>query len=411
MLGENLTFASDPLHDRILMGSPLRRPAVCSRVCAALIGLLLVAFLVHLAVIVGMRPESTSIFVLALLLSTLLSAVPIAILAFLDRREREKRFLLVAAFFWGGVIATAISLPLNTAFFQLVDDWVLANPVISELLGEDATSMLAAPASAPMVEEIAKAFGVLLVSWLLRAEFDNMRDGIVYGAMIGVGFNWYEAALYVVQNYDEHGFAEFGLQLGSRYALFGLGRHALYTGLFGAFLGWSIQLRSALLRIVAPLAGLLLAMLAHLLNNAMPLLVTLATGPAAEPESLENPGFIGSFLAASQLQLTIYWPLILLMALAVWRSGVWERRVIREELSDEVGRSVTAEEYRDIVSDRMFRTRRIDSDRPHVSAALTNAQNELAFRKRRVKDERLDPEFDTLVTGWRDDIRRLREIL
>src|SRR5262249_31978318 len=147
MLGENLTFASDPLHDRILMGSPLRRPAVCSRVCAALIGLLLVAFLVHLAVIVGMRPETTSIFVLALLLSTLLSAMPIAILAFLDRREREKRFLLVAAFFWGGVIATAISLPLNTAFFQLVDDWVLANPVISELLGEDATSMLAAPAS------------------------------------------------------------------------------------------------------------------------------------------------------------------------------------------------------------------------------------------------------------------------
>ena len=33
--------------------------------------------------------------------------------------------------------------------------------------------------------------------------------------------------------------------------------------------------------------------------------------------------------------------IILLMALAVWRSGAWERRVIREQLADEVGRAVT----------------------------------------------------------------------
>ena len=75
--------------------------------------------------------------------------------------------------------------------------------------------MLAAPVSAPLIEEIAKALGVLAVFWLLRAEFDNMRDGIVYGALIGLGFNWYEAALYVVQTYAEHGRAAFGLQLGA----------------------------------------------------------------------------------------------------------------------------------------------------------------------------------------------------
>jgi hypothetical protein len=40
------------------------------------------------------------------------------------------------------------------------------------------------------------------------------------------------------------------------------------------------------------------------------------------------------------------------MALAVWRSGRWERRVIREELATEVGRSVTPEEYQAIVDDR-----------------------------------------------------------
>ena len=66
---------------------------------------------------------------------------------------------------------------------------------------------LAAPIFAPIAEEIAKALGVVLIFWLLRAEFDNMRDGIVYGALVGLGFNWFEAALYVAQGYAEYGVA------------------------------------------------------------------------------------------------------------------------------------------------------------------------------------------------------------
>ena len=98
------------------------------------------------------------------------------------------------------------------------------------------------------------------------------------------------------------------------------------------------------------------------------------------------------------------------MALAIWRSGIWERRVIREELTDEIGRAVTSEEYRAIVDDRMLRTRRVNWMHPKTSAALVNAQHELAFRKRRVKEEGGDPELDELVAGWRGDIRRLRSL-
>ena len=56
----------------------------------------------------------------------------------------------------------------------------------------------------------------------------------------------------------------------------------------------------------------------------------------------------------------------------------------------------------------MFRTRRIDPALPRQSAALVNAQHELAFRKRRVRDEGRDPDADRLVGGWRNEIRRLR---
>jgi hypothetical protein len=46
-----------------------------------------------------------------------------------------------------------------------------------------------------------------------------------------------------------------------------------------------------------------------------------------------------------------------------------------------------------------------------MSAALVNAQHELAFRKRRVHDEGGDPELDSLVAGWRENIRRLRRLV
>jgi hypothetical protein len=82
--------------------------------------------------------------------------------------------------------------------------------------------------------------------------------------------------------------------------------------------------------------------------------------------------------------------------------------VIREELADEVGGPVTPAEYEQITRDRVFRTRRIVPTDRQRSAALVNAQHELAFRKRRVRDDGSDPEGDPLVAGWRREIAELR---
>ena len=399
-------------YDRLLMGSPLRRSGVSKAITAALLVILAFATLVQLAVFTSMPPGLFSVFLRALALSSLLALVPLAILWFLDRRERESPWLFAAAFLWGGLIATALALPFNTAFFKLMDEWLAHHPMLAVILGPEASLMLAAPISAPIAEEFAKALGVLLLFWLLRAEFDNMRDGLVYGALVGLGFTWFEAALYVANVYAKFGVAAYGLQLGARYALFGLGGHAMFTALFGASLGLALQTRRKWLRILAPIAGLCLAIAAHMLNNALPLFATLARIAAgklpSESEQIPDVGFFQAFVSGSLIQLTIFVPFLLIMALAVWRSGVWERRVIREELANEVGRSVTPEEYQAIASDRMLRTRRVDRKHPQASAALVNAQNELAFRKRRVRNEGGDPERDSLVAGWREDIRRSR---
>jgi protease PrsW len=405
---------SDVYGGRLRMGPALRRREICIAVSAGLIAVLTFAAAVHLLLLASMRADVVSVFFRALVLSGVLSLLPLGLLWLLERRERQTPWLFAAAFLWGGCIATALALPFNSAFLTFADTWVVQHPLVREVLGPDAAMLLAAPISAPIVEEIAKAVGVLAIFRLLRPEFHNVRDGIVYGALVGVGFNWFEAALYVAQGYAETGAPPYGLQLGSRYALLGLGGHAMSTGIFGAFLGIAMQTRRGWIRILAPIAGLVLAIAAHTVNNALPLVAALAAVAAGEPAPVSDPldlGFVQAFVGSSLLELAIFLPFLLLTALALWRSSVRERRVIREELAGEVGRAVSAGEYAEIVADHVLRTRRIDPLRPRASAALVYAQHELAFRKRRVRHEGRDPDRDGLALAWRDEIFRLRAVV
>jgi RsiW-degrading membrane proteinase PrsW (M82 family) len=398
--------------DRLLIGSPLRRTGVALAVSAALA--LLIAMVVGnlLDVLGGMQGSVARVFFTALAIATVFSAVPIALLWYLDRRERETPWLFAAAFLWGAFIATGLAVPLNGAIFAVIGDWVARNPVIEQTLGEEATLLLVAPIAGPLVEELTKGLGLLLLFWFLRAEFDNMRDGFVYGALIGAGFTWFEAPLYVAQGYAEFGVAPWGLQLGWRYALFGLSGHAMFTGIFGAFLGYAMQTRRTWLKVAAPVAGMILAIAAHALNNVLPLIFALFDAEAGKaPAPKEAPpeiGMVTAWVQGSLVDLTIFLPFTVVMALVLWRSGQWERRVIREELADEVDPVVSRREYAEIVADRMFRTRRIDRAHPRHSCAIVEAQHELAFRKRRVKDDGGDPGRDPLVIAWRRELERLR---
>jgi len=283
------------------------------------------------------------------------------------------------------------------------------------MLGADASRMIGAPLAAPFVEESAKGAELVLLFLLLRAEFDNVRDGFVYGALVGAGFNWVESALYIAQGYVQFGEAPWGLQLGARYALFGLGGHVLFSGLFGAFLGLARQMRTGW-RWLVPFAGLFLAMSSHALNNVLPLVGTLIQGATGTPppQTIEAPppvGFVEAFLSASLMNLVVFLPFVLLIGWMLVRSGRWEREVIRSELAGEAPDVVTAEERAAIAQDGMFRTRRIDRLHPRASAGLVRLQHELAFRKRRVHLRNRDPEADPLVARWRAEIRRLRATL
>jgi RsiW-degrading membrane proteinase PrsW (M82 family) len=404
----------DPTGLRI--SSPLRRPRV-ARVTAVCLGLLiLLASFVICAAVGSLGAEATRVFFVALAMSTLLSAIPLAVLWFLDRRERESPWLFAAAFLWGGLIATTLALPVNSTVIYLVAQWLEVNAPLKEMLGPEAAIMIGAPIAAPIVEETTKGIGLLLLFWLVRSEFDNVRDGFVYGALIGAGFNWFESALYVQQNFVEFGDAPFGFQLGMRYAWFGLAGHAMFSGVFGASLGFARAMRARWLAWLAPPLGFALAVIAHAWNNSLPLFAALVAahrGTAAPIEVAAPPdmGLLQAMASASLSNLFIFLPFALLMVWIIRRSGHAERAVIREELADEVGLAVTIDEYQAVLADRVYRTRRIDARNRAASAALVNAQHELAFRKRRLRDRHLDPAADPRVAQRRLQIERLRRVL
>ncbi|HET7238564.1 MAG TPA: PrsW family intramembrane metalloprotease [Terrimicrobiaceae bacterium] len=397
---------------RALVGSPLRKRRVAIPVIIGLAFAILLSTVAMLAAVESLSSESAKIFLLGLVFSAALSIVPVLILRYLDRRERESPWLFAVAILWGGLIAAGLALPINTVALAVIGEWLRYHPAIHEYLGPQGMLLLGAPLSAPLVEELIKAAGVLLLFAFLRTEFDNMRDGFIYGALVGVGFNLVEAPLYVAQAYMAYGVAPWGLQFGARFALFGLGGHAMFTGIFGAFLGYTRQTRRRSARVILPLIGLALAIAAHAFNNSLGLIITILlreTGeelPELGPPS-ETP-FLDVWLTASLQNLILFLPFVIIVLVALRWSGKWERRVIKEQLASEIGRAVTAEEFADIQRDGIFRTRRIQNVDPRRSAALVNAQHELAFRKRAVLANGGDPETDWLAVGWRREIAALR---
>ena len=114
----------------------------------------------------------------------------------LDLYEREPLSILGAAILWGGVAATTLSIYTNTPLAELIFK-ITADPAF--------TSDWSAALTAPFVEEGFKAVGVVLLVSIARAEMDDILDGFVWGAMVGLGFLLVEDVFYFVRAFVEAG--------------------------------------------------------------------------------------------------------------------------------------------------------------------------------------------------------------
>ncbi|MDQ3492883.1 MAG: PrsW family intramembrane metalloprotease [Chloroflexota bacterium] len=191
----------------------------------------------------------------------LLYVVPVVLVVrWLDLYEREPRSLVVAAFLWGAIVAVAFS-----SFGNV--HW---GSVITHLAGAEFASDWSAALTAPVVEEIYKVLGVVLIALIARAETDDLMDGFVYGAMVGLGFTVTEDIDYFLGAF---GGSIQGVLAGFwvRVVASGLYGHVLYTGLAGIGVAYFVRHRDdrSLARRTALALGLLgLAILAHFVWNS-----------------------------------------------------------------------------------------------------------------------------------------------
>lgn len=406
---------------RILYDSPLSQPRKAIPIVLFLAVLVIISAIVLIRDFFGgMTPAGFQIFLLSLAGTLLISIIPLAILWFLDRREPESKWLYLIAILWGALIATALAYPINTWIFENIGNLVKTTPILQTIYGSDAKTVIGAPLAGPIVEETTKGLGILLLFWLLKSEFDGVRDGFIYGALVGIGFNLLEAPFYVAKGFIATGDVPLYFQMADRFALFGLAGHALYSGLFGMGLGLARQTTRQWLRYAAPVTGWLLGFVGHFLNNAIGLILFLAiylvTGKSIATQESAKPAvsavvepFLNQWFQHSAIRAIAFFPFFLIVGVMLWQSGNWELQVIRDGLADEQEPVITKEEYEGVKGDRQFATRRIPELDRRTSNAIVRAQNELAIRKWRVNHDGKDVETDPLVASWREELARLRD--
>jgi RsiW-degrading membrane proteinase PrsW (M82 family) len=155
----------------------------------------------------------------------ILAAVPFVIVWFavryIDRWEPEPRRLLVFAVAWGAVASVVIALGVD---------------LLISLVTGGLPPAIGAVVQAPIVEELAKGLGVLLIFAFARRVFDGPVDGIVYGALIGAGFALTENVQYFAISYLEGGPGQVASTFFLR-AVLSPFAHVMFTSLAGFAFG------------------------------------------------------------------------------------------------------------------------------------------------------------------------------
>jgi hypothetical protein len=181
---------------------------------------------------------------------------------------------------------------------------------------------------APFIEELTKAAGPILLLIFRRREFSGITDALVYCGLSAIGFAMVENILYLGGYGYRAGVEEYGPATGAqqviaifivRILLFGFA-HPLFTSMTGVGLGVAARTADRRIRVLAPIAGLLLAMMLHGTWNLLPSLAA-ATGQPI----IALYGYIG-------VMVPIFFGMV---GLAIWLRA-WEGRLTERTLPDYV---------------------------------------------------------------------------
>jgi RsiW-degrading membrane proteinase PrsW (M82 family) len=165
-------------------------------------------------------------------------------LYFFDRREREP-----AWWFWGTMLSIIL-------YF---------GPVTSRTLTllTQGTS-LSQWQFVGFVEEFFKVVPLLLLLLFARPAVNGVRDGLIYGALAGLGFALLESGAYFALVYfPEEGWGGLWANLLGRATLLGTDNHVLFSATVGAAIGYGVSSQNRWRRYLVPIGGYVLVALTH----------------------------------------------------------------------------------------------------------------------------------------------------
>jgi RsiW-degrading membrane proteinase PrsW (M82 family) len=200
-------------------------------------------------------PAVAAICALACLPTT---AFALVVVRRMDRNHKEPWRLVLVAAAWGAIVATSLVVWGETVWEQSAQHALVPGPGLDTSLAF----------MAGILEELSKGIAVLLLFLVMRNEFDDVVDGIVYGAAVGLGFNYLESISYMTNIYsifapEGAGGVAAGVQWYGRQVLGLFFGHATYTAFIGAGVGIARQLPSMRKKVIAIAAGFIVAIAGH----------------------------------------------------------------------------------------------------------------------------------------------------
>ncbi|MBN1302022.1 MAG: PrsW family intramembrane metalloprotease [Melioribacteraceae bacterium] len=301
-----------------------------------------------------------------LILSSFIAAIfPITLYLYIiwkmDKYEPEPLKFVLQHFIWGALGAIIFAI-LGSALISIGVDYIFA---------EKFRHLIMTIVAAPFLEEIVKA------SYLRKTYFDkrldNITDGLVYGAAIGLGFGMTENFFYFITYADS--FEEWMWLVIIRSG-FSAVMHCMSTGLVGAFIGY---LKYSKVKNKSRMVGsaISLAILIHAFWNL-----------SVSFYETYNFGFVFIIM-------------VVITFIAIFKYSLgFERKVLKNELAGELPESLS--KY--LSSDLRFRRGWIrESMRPDIIRLSTR----LAFRKRQMRFLKNDYHIEKEIINLRERIREI----
>ena len=300
-------------------------------------------------------------FLAGLIAAALPVPVYVTLVLWLDRYEPEPPWMLAAAFFWGALVAVFFAIIINSLGVAAVA------AVAGEAVGESYGMVI----SAPVVEETAKALVLFVLFFWRRDEFDGVTDGVIYAAMVGLGFAMTENIKYYgMAVAEENALGVFIVR-----GIFSPFAHPLFTGMTGIGLGLAAQTVKGWVKVSAPAAGFAAAVVLHAAWNASARLTS----------AYDDGAYV--LLTYFLVMMPTFFGMLLVIFLSLRREG----RVLREHLRPDVLRGlITEAEYQYLcsVTGRAGATYRALARGGYAHwrarARFNRAASELAFHRSRV---------------------------